>query len=113
MGSKATYFSLSSEELIEITDENFETLPEELKKLLNRWKRTANYFKSDFENRSCICPVKGASEVFRYKGIPYVIYPSFLDVSQEYFEYLMYAKHMEDELLCLRAEEIFCTAMAD
>lgn len=113
MGSRASYFSLKESELLTITKEGLGGLPEELQSLLNRWSDIAAEGMQAYMAESH-CPVKGAREIFRYKGVGYRLYPGFFGIPQEYFEYLMIKNGgMEDELVELGAEEVFCTGMAD
>lgn len=113
MGYKVGYFSLSRSEFVEITKENLSHLPEELQILLNKWTNKAAEGMEEYD-RHDHCPVKYASEVFRYEGVCYRIYPSFFNASEDYFEYLMIGYNgMEDELVEIGAEEVFCTAMID
>jgi len=110
-GYRAGYFSLAGSELTEVTKEGLDSLPRELGGLLRKWMDRAAEGK-DIDN---ICyRVKGASEVFRYKGVCYVVYPRLFDVTQEYFEVLMLGNQgMEEELVRIGAEEVFCTGMMD
>ena len=87
-------------------------IPKELNLLFTKWKDYAEKNKEDYYKNAFYCPVKGACEVFRYEGVSYRIYPAFFDIDGEYFEYLM-LRQIENELVELGAEEVFCTAVMD
>lgn len=113
MGYKAGYFTLSSEELIIITDENLDTLPQELKELLVELKKAAPLYAESKKDDPFFYYVKGAGEVFRYKGKCYELSPGFLDVDGYIFGGLMSRMGYEDKLVELGAEEVFYTGMLD
>ena len=112
-----SYLSTSSIELLlwlspGATEENMNSIPEEIINILLKWKEYGQRHQQEYYSDPFICPVKFASEIFRYKGIDYVVYPDFMGLMKEYFEYLMIQK-VEDELVDIGAEEVFCTAMMD
>lgn len=113
MGYKAGYFSLSSEELINITDEKLDALPLELRELLVELKEVAPIYAESKKDDPFFYYVKGAGEVFRYKGICYELSPSFLGVDGYIFGGLMHRMGYEDKLVELGAEEVFYTGMLD
>ena len=110
-GYKASYMALQGD-FVTITSENIGEIPKELNLLFTKWKEYAEKNKEDYYKNAFYCPVKGASEVFRYEGVNYRIYPSFFDIDGEYFEYLM-LRQIENELVEMGAEEVFCTAVVD
>ena len=110
-GYKAGYMALQGD-FVTITSENIGEIPKELNLLFTKCKEYAEKNKGDYYKNAFYCPVKGASEVFRYEGVNYRIYPSFFDIDGEYFEYLM-LRQIENELVEMGAEEVFCTAVVD
>ncbi len=97
---------------ITITKDSEKSIPNELLSLLNKWKDYAKIHKEEYYKSGFPCPVKNASEQFRYNGVNYRIYPSYFDITSEYFENLMLS-HIEDDLVEIGAEAVFCTAMPD
>ncbi len=113
MGYKAGYFSLSGEKLIDITDKNLDTLPQELKELMVELKDAASFYAESKKDDPFFYYVKGAGEVFRFKGICYKLSPGFLNVDGYIFDGLMHRMGYEDKLVELGAEEVFNTGMLD
>ena len=110
-GYKAGYMVLQGD-FVTITSNNINEIPKELDLLFAKWKDYAEKNKEDYYKNTFYCSVKGASEVFRYEGVNYRIYPSFFNIDGEYFEYLM-LRQIENELVEMGAEEVFCTAVMD
>ena len=110
-GYKAGFASLQGD-FVTITGENVDTIPKELGEIVKSWKEYAEKNKESYYERGGYCPVKGASEIFRYEDVNYKILPSFFGIDGDYFEYLM-LRHIEDELVEIGAEGVFCTAVLD
>jgi len=110
-GYKGTYDKLF-DDLQEIY-EGAEGIPEELMALYMKWKKYgAEHDKEFIKDHPFACPLKYVSEKFRYEGRNYIFYPESMDVCDPNFENLM-INCVEDELVALGAEEVFCTAMVD
>lgn len=110
-GYKGTYDKLHGE-FINIY-EGAEGIPEELMALFLKWKRYGAENDAQFiKENPHACPLKYVSEKFRYEGRNYIFYPESMDVCDPHFENLM-MNCVEDELVALGAEEVFCTAMVD
>ena len=110
-GYKASYASLTGDFII-ITDENINTIPDEIVRILLEWKSYGQAHQEEYYKNGYYCPVKGASEVFRYNGINYTVMPRFFGLSPDYFEHIM-INYVEDALVDIGAEEVFCTATVD
>lgn len=110
-GYKASYASLTGDFVI-ISDKNISSIPDEIVQILQEWKNYGQAHQEEYYKNGNYCPVKGASEVFRYNGINYSVTPGFFGLYPDYFEYIM-IKFVEDALVEIGAEEVFCTATVD
>jgi hypothetical protein len=110
-GYKATY-SLLEAPFIFVNDENINDLPEDLKKVVVNWKYKADRYRRKYKDNKWYCPVKSASEQFRYNDVNYVMTPELFDATSDFFEYLMLSG-CEDDLVEIGAEAVFCNAMID
>lgn len=110
-GYKATYSSLEAP-FIFISDENIAGLPEELRKVVELWRYKADRYRRKYKDYKWYCPVKSASEQFRYNDVNYVMTPELFDATSDFFEYLMLSG-CEDDLVEIGAEAVFCNAMID
>ena len=110
-GTKAFFASLYGDFTV-ITRENLDSIPVEIADVLKYWKKYAEDNLEEYQKNGGYCPVKFAGEQFRYDGVNYKVNPGFFGISPEYFEYIM-VRHVEDALVDIGAEEVFCTAMVD
>lgn len=110
-GYKASYMSLNGDFVV-ISDKNINSIPNEIVRIFKEWKIYGQAHQEEYYKNGNYCPVKGASEVFRYNGINYSVMPEFFGLYPDYFEYIM-IKFVEDALVEIGAEEVFCTAMID
>ena len=84
--------------------------PEELKIFVRKWRSLIRMIPIK-DNYFC-CPIKWPWEIFIYKGVGYQLSSAELDCNDQFFEYMM-RNYIEDALIGIGAEMVFCTAMTD
>ena len=84
-GYKDSYASLTGDFVI-ISDKNISSIPDEIVQILHEWKNYGQAHQEEYYKNGNYCPVKGASEVFRYNGINYSVTPGFFGLYPDYFE---------------------------
>jgi len=110
-GYKAKYNTLTGD-FVTIDENTVQNIPAEIAHIFNKWKAYGRVYQEDYYKNIYVCPVKLAQTTFRYKGVNYKITPKGMKLKDAYFEYLM-LRHVEDDLVDIGAEEVFCIAMVD
>lgn len=97
-------------ELKSVRTDNDSDDPPELVRFVKKWRDLIQMIPT--RHTYFVCPIKWPWEIFVYKGIEYNFSPSDFDCNDQFFEHMM-IHYIEDALIALGAEKVFCTAMMD
>lgn len=110
MGSRAGYFWAIDREIIEVSENIMDTIPEKLQLMIRRFQ---GIVKHDVrKDTSMGFSERDAHTIFELEGVVYRIGFWNFDCSQEYYSYLS-SCFLEDALDYIGAEKIFYEGSAD